>query len=205
MHMLDASVISFGPPSNIQLLNLPMFSGGTESLLRRIPPQTSGIYAFYRHMGISDAPLQAFSEINTLVESKKFADRASTIAPLYHVTISSKSKLSEGKRDRILKATEDPQFITTIKHALSLSILFQSPLYIGKAQDLRTRIDQHLESGSTLAKRLAEAEISIKKCALLILPAGDLDSGSDNEEANEDLYEEIFSRIFTPHFTLRYG
>jgi hypothetical protein len=100
------------------------------------------------------------------------------------------------------RALERPSFRATLQHTLSLSILFQTPLYVGKAANLRMRIGQHLNEGSELSSRLAEVGVAIRMSSLLLLPLAVEQAGN---EADEDLHEEIFSRLFNPLFTLRYG
>ena len=149
------------------------------------------------------------------------------LAPYYQVSIASKSGFSESKRRDLSKAVKNKDFKETLQFCLDWSILLQAPLYIGKSIDLRSRISQHLKSGSDLRNRLSEAKIPLDNCQLLIVPLGDSDSLSttnlseleethdaspeissldaEKEWVDEEIFEEIFSRLFNPSFTIRLG
>ncbi len=200
--MLNDPVIHFGPPSNLLLINMGKINGGNHSVLRRVPDETPGIYAFYRSLSITEEPEAAMHDILRNIEAKKFADRSGNIGPIYNVTIKSHTSISDGKKRALIKALARPKFRATLQHTLSLSILFQTPLYIGKASNLRARIEQHLNEGSELSVRLGEVGVVIRSASLLLFP---LDDDNAGDEADEELHEEIFSRLFNPLFTLRYG
>lgn len=109
---------------------------------------------------------------------------------------------------------------------LDNALLFQQPLYIGKATDLYLRIRNHLGEGSILRERLRIAGHNIDRCRLLIVRTSDDSSSFATETIDEDecgseffeesdsefsevdlenLLEDILSRLFLPSFTLRYG
>ncbi|HEX8705011.1 MAG TPA: hypothetical protein VF815_39630, partial [Myxococcaceae bacterium] len=52
---------------------------------------------------------------------------------------------------------------------METAILFQQPLYVGKAQNLIERIEQHLAPRSKLRSRLDDASIDIDAAKLLVL------------------------------------
>ncbi|WP_193211131.1 hypothetical protein [Luteolibacter marinus] len=162
------------------------------------------------------------------IDAPKFIERSGAIKPYYDVTIRSKSWFSDGKRDSLRTAVEDPAFRQGLISTLNLAVLLQAPLYIGKAIDLRQRIGTHLKEGSTLRERLNQASVDLDRTLLLLLPnpligldreseLADLKNEPDEEAegcleedevaptGHEELYEEIYSRLFNPQFTIRLG
>jgi hypothetical protein len=197
------------------------FNGSTEALLDRVP-RTPGIYAFFKDIELNTVnPAAFYNDLTREMLSKKFVDREGTINPLYQVTLRSKTEIPKSKLDQIRALSEHASFRTSVAQAMKLSLLFQSPLYVGKANDLRARLRQHYDPSSPLSHRLASAGTSIHKTSVVLLPvldntlnetsaAQDKDDASDDEANSDDenqneVFEEIFSRIFSPLFTIRYG
>ena len=105
---------------------------------------------------------------------------------------------------------------------LENSLIFQQPLYIGKANNIHARISDHLKGASVLRRRLNDAGHDIDNCRLLLLyirgEPSSLEVESDSIELDDDdseiegtqsttevLIEDIVSRLFLPTFTARYG
>lgn len=214
-------------PEGAILLNLGRFPGGVESALDRVPGGTAGVYSWYRSFNYPDEPESLLQQLMHDLDAPKFIERSGSIKPYYDITIKSKSWFSEAKKATLKLAVEDQIFRRGLLDTLSLSVLLQAPLYIGKAVDLRNRISTHLKEGSILRERLAQAGVSIDRTLLFIVPnpeslSGDGDQLRDvngngmsedlndlDEEppqsAHELLYEEIYSRLFNPQFTIRLG
>lgn len=196
------------------------FNGSTDALLERVP-QCPGIYAFFKDIELNtEDPTVFFEGLTREMRSKKFVDREGSINPLYHVTLRSKTDIPKSKLDQIKSLSEDSSFRKSVTQALKLSLIFQSPLYVGKAIDLRSRLRQHYDPTSPLSQRLSTAGTSLYTTTVVLLPilddtqssdlnSDDLEDESDNaQQLDEDqslIYEEIFSRIFSPLFTIRYG
>lgn len=135
------------------------------------------------------------------------------------------SETSFSKGDALKELAADPSFRQLLFMLLENSLLFQQPLYIGKATNLHSRIQSHLREGGILRERLTAAGHNINRCKLLLIHTShsisslapeDVDEkeefdsqGSEDcefsEFASERLVEDILSRLFIPSFTLRYG
>jgi hypothetical protein len=219
------AVTELKEPEGALLLNLGKFPGGPQSALERIPTGTSGVYAWFRSFDYSDNPDELFEQLMSDLRSPKFQERTGSIKPFYELTLRSQTWFSPGKMDSLKSAVHDPTFRTGLLATLKHSILLQAPLYIGKSIDLKNRIAAHLTEGSILCKRLADANVEMKRTLLFIIPNhlnGDLvdqdtesetgldsslkmDAETADETPYELIYEEIYSRLFNPLFTIRIG
>ena len=209
------------------VMNLALFPAGSETCINYIPSGLGGIYAWFRNYKYSEDPDALYEQILADCERPKFAERTGIISPYYHVGIRSYGKLSEGKAEKLKEALRNPDFRQHFHYAIGNSILFQSPLYVGKAFDLRTRIKQHLMPNSILRSRLGDIGIPIDDCILMVCPlwnshnslneklfGEDIEQDSEEEQDTaderprsgyEDLFEEIFSRLFSPQFSIKLG
>jgi hypothetical protein len=202
------------------LYRLHLFSNNPAAVLDRIPDATPGIYAWFRHFTFSNEPSRLYEQILSETQFQKFASRSGVISPYFHVTVASQSRFSENKKEALKEFVQVPSNNEALISALNNSIFFQSPLYIGKAENLRQRIFNHMQPDSILSTRFRDYGIDILSSNLLIIPApvaqscfeksqsSDIES-MQNREAycmeNEVLLEEIFSRLFHPQLTLRIG
>ena len=207
--MLNKPVVVLNSAAGIFVLNLTLFAS-VAAALHRIPDDTPGIYAWYRYFHYPDNPDTFFESVLSDIEQKKFIDRNALVPPHFEVTIASHAAFSPSKREALQKALKVDSFRNDLRQALSYGILFQTPLYIGKAQHLRKRIQQHMESDSPLRTRLQLVGIDIRRCSLVFIPTNppaDAPSvpAEAEETAAEALYEEVFSRLFNPHFSIKYG
>jgi len=221
------AVTELREPEGALLLNLGRFPGGVISALDRIPSALPGVYSWFRAFDYSDNPKLLLQQLMHDLTAPKFIERSGSIKPYYDITIRSKSWFSDAKIGDLKLALEDPVFRRGLLETLSLSVLLQAPLYIGKAVDLRKRISRHLKEGSILRERLSQAGVTIDRTLLFIVPnlecirantdqipqaqndefpeyLDDLDE-DDPQPPYELLYEEIYSRLFNPQFTIRLG
>jgi hypothetical protein len=201
------AAISLSSPEGTLLLNVPLFPTGYKSALERIPEER-GVYAFFPFRKYSEDPEKLFEEIIYDIERKKFADRSSSLAPYYKMTLSSQTSISTAKEPKLKKALHNKSFRNDILDVLGNSLLFQSPLYLGKAKNLKSRINQHFDINSPLRNRLDEAGYDIEKTTVIIIPtinSRDADQESLAAGDYEALTEEVLSRIFQIHFTIRVG
>ncbi len=189
------------------LINFPLFPTGYATAFDRITTQ-NGVYAFFPFRTYPDNPEKLMEMILSEIHRKKFADRAADLAPYYGITLKSRTDFSSSKKPMLLKALHNPAFRREILEILDNSLLFQSPLYVGKSKNIRARIQQHFGDASDLRERLSEAGYLIEKTSLLVLPLSHA-AISDEETAThndfESIAEEILSRLFHVHFTLRLG
>lgn len=211
---LSAPVIPLKDREGAFLINLPLFRGNTSAILDRIPPATSGIYAWFRHYQFSDDDQVFLDELIAEVEKPKFYPRTGHVRPYFGVRIESHSRMSDLKKRQLRAAFEREGFVSELRASLQASLLFQTPLYIGKSRDLRRRVDQHLSPTSDLRNRLRAVSTELEATLLLLIPVqtdfSDQVSSTEGEDfapddPTEDVYEEVFSRLFLPQFTIRLG
>ena len=137
-----------------------------------IPSATQGIYAWFRSFHYPDDPELLFQKLVEDIERPKFSERIGIINPYYEIGVRSFGKVSDGKRGRLKEALTNPSFRDELKQAIGNSILFQSPLYVGKSSNLRSRVEQHLALGSPLRSRLESVGIELDNSLLMICPLG---------------------------------
>jgi hypothetical protein len=192
-------------PEGAFILRLGAFPSGPLSAIDRIPDNIPGIYAFYKTFNY---PISQAGFVNALykdLEAPRFPSRSGSVKPYYKVTISSLVGYSDGKADRINEALKRESFRKNLQKTLNQALLLQAPLYVGKSNDLRRRITQHLEPDSELSVRLTAHEITQNRLALLLIPTTEYESDSPPTVKDEELFEEIFSRLFSPMLNLRLG
>lgn len=200
---------------------------GNVSILSRIPNNIGGVYAWYRRFEIEpnavNDPDIFVNYILKELNKDHSASRETRLPPIYKIKLEPDTCFS---KELLLKElATDSSFRELLFMLLSNSLIFQQPLYIGKAKNLYSRIRSHLSEGSILRERLATAGHKINRCRLLIIHtsssnsnivADDMNEDNDldnefNEEseyselATDTLVEDILSRLFLPSFTLRYG
>ncbi len=202
----DQAIISLGDKDEpwAQLFKFSHFPAGPKDAVERMPENTPGVYFWFRTYDYPDSPNEFWESLTADISKKKFPARSGTVAPYLDVTIESKTRLPAGKSKDIKLAIEHDSFRKQLTTILGFSVLFQTPLYIGKSEDLRKRTLEHLEYGSSLSTRLEEAEINIEETCLLIVPVEPLPKDLKGFDS-EILFEEVFSRLFQPHFNLRIG
>lgn len=207
------------------ILDLRQIRGGTSAVLRRIPANIPGIYAWYRSFVLpstdTTSPDEFARALIQLATSPHCADREARLPPTLRVLLQSHQTMSEKKQRAVLTYCRSSSFRHLVSDLLHMSILFQQPLYVGKATNLACRIEQHLSLRSPLRQRLDAAGISLDSTKLLFLaldeavsielPSIDPADVDDNEDIPsselpvELVMEELLSRLFHPSFTIRYG
>lgn len=204
---------------NVLLYDLALMRG-TSAILSRIPENIGGVYAWYRRFEITPAARDDSKVFVTSILNELYKDncapRETRLPPSHKIIL--QAETSFYKESSLEKLSAIPSFRELILMLLENSILFQQPLYIGKATSIYTRIRSHLYEGSTLRERLDAAGHSIDRCRLLVIETSDsvsslfADDDDDDdfdkefsEAEPEKLVEDILSRLFLPSFTLRYG
>ena len=196
---------------------------GTPAILSRIPDNMSGVYAWYRNFQLDasaiDNPDVFVSNILEELFKPHCATRNIFFPPSYKVIIQPETIFSQRKQDALKQYANNLYFREFLIATLNNCLLFQQPLYIGKATNLKNRISNHLSIKSVLRERLKDAEHDIERCRLLILGCPknlnyltseniDLEEEKESELsqlAPEALIEDILSRLFLPSFTIKYG
>lgn len=202
---LSQAITYLTEPADAYILSFDKFPGGPTDAIQRIPDEQAGIYFWFRTFNYPSDEMGFSNALRRDLNAPKFPVRAGHIRPYYEVTVASASQMSARKENALGKALKDVSFRTHIRQLLNHSIILQAPLYIGKSQNIRRRISDHLADDSILSKRLAEHNLDITDTVLLVIPMDDgVNLNLDNME-DEMLYEEIFSRLFNPTFNLRIG
>ena len=196
---------------------------GVSAILSRIPDNTSGVYAWYRNFKIdsdvSNNPETFVSLVLQELYKPHCVTRETRLPPSHRLIIKPETVFSARKQQALHYHAANPYFRELVISLLHNCILFQQPMYIGKALNLRSRISNHLGIESVLRERFADAEHNIEQCRLLILssPQKITCNTSEDIEAEEDfesefsylepeaLIEDILSRLFLPSFTINYG
>ena len=190
-------------PPHFSTIDLSGIVGGASAAIRRIP-QEPGVYAFFRQLKISNQQdADAFvDEVLALSSQPAANNHTARCGPLHNVGLSSSSTLSSRKEAQLRELSNDSSFRKHLATTLSACTMLQAPLYVGKADQLRNRINSHLDPTSDLSTRLREVGIYIDKCVLAYTLIDDVVSLPDSSLF---LYEEIISRICRPGFVLRIG
>jgi hypothetical protein len=189
----------------MHLLDIGATRGTTEDVVARIPA-VPGVYAWFKRieLRLPDAsPAEFFEALRVASCSPHMPKLSAQIGPVHAVRLNSSRKLGESTSAQLRKLCESREFRAYIYGLLSQPHFLNSPLYIGKADDLRQRAKSHLDGSSGLLERLSEAQIDIRRCYLGWTPTPDME-----ELANfgvSRVVEDLVSQIFTPPFTLRYG
>ncbi|MGK7949491.1 MAG: GIY-YIG nuclease family protein [Xenococcaceae cyanobacterium] len=196
---------------------------GVSAILSRIPDNMSGVYAWYRNYQIDasaiDNPDIFVSRILEELNKPHCVTRETRISPSYKLILKPETIFSQRKQEALKQYANNFFFREFLITLLNNCLLFQQPLYIGKASNLRNRIKNHLRIESVLRERLQDAKHDIEQCRLLILGCSEhiRNSTSENIEIEEDdnsessqleseqLIEDILSRLFLPSFTINYG
>ena len=198
---------------------------GVSAILNRIPDNMSGVYAWYRNFNVDPAaynnPEIFISIVLQELQKPHCVTRETRLPPSYKLTIKSDTEriLSNKKQEALEYYAGDPQFRKQLINLLNNCLLFQQPLYIGKASNLRNRISNHLSVDSKLKRRLEDAEHNLEQCRLLILECSESIYGrtfnnvilKDKNESEfsqlepEALIEDILSKLFLPSFSINYG
>ena len=193
------------------------------AILNRIPDNMSGVYAWYRNFNMDatahNNPEAFVSSILKELYKPHCVTKETRLPPSYRLIVKPETILSQRKQEALRYYADNPHFRVLLITLLNNCLLFQQPLYIGKAINLRTRIGNHLSIESVLRERLKDAEHNLEQCRLLILGCSesinystfefeDIEKGNESEFSHlepEALIEDILSRLFLPTFTINYG
>lgn len=213
------------------MIDLRKLRGGPEAVLSRIPKDTPGVYAWYRSIVLPDAEAtsaEVFSKaVVDAATAPHCAERGARLPPAHEILLRPFQIVSARKQRALTAYCRSPAFRRMLAQLMETAILFQQPLYVGKAQNLIERIEQHLAPRSKLRSRLDDAGIDIDAAKLLVLTlessvyeglpdvtltevvepdeAASTDTESDQQLPIELVMEEVLSRLFLPSFTMRYG
>ncbi len=211
---------------NVLLYDLAQMRGNN-ALVSRIPENVGGVYAWYRRFELKPTarhdPEVFTASILDELSKDHCAPREARLPPSHRIRLQSETSFT--KEGVLKELAVDPSFRQLLFMLLDNSLIFQQPLYIGKATNLHSRIRSHLREESLLRERLRVAGHNINRCRLLLIHTSystsifasdraDEEDDFDNQAsedceisdlASERLVEDILSRLFLPSFTLRYG
>lgn len=210
---------------SIVLLSLSHLQGGDETVLQRIPA-AAGIYAWYQTIEL-DPQSHLGDQVRRLIRAPHSVSRSANMQPNYRVELHPFTRLPR-KKDAELDDTlaSDADFRDGLFLAAANAILFQRPLYIGKARVLRKRVATHLRPNSKLSRRFKASGINLRECRLLFIvlepraddqsyedepssyesqPEEGDDGETEDQTDSELMLEDVLSRLFHPSHTVRYG
>jgi len=145
-----------------------------------------------------------FDGILSLIEQSYHEKSKSFLGLFFDTTIALSSKPLPDKKNELLEkliSNDVSNNYKNIKSLLGIISENQQPLYIGKANKLADRINQHLNGNSSdLKDRLKIYNIDIESCILNYHYVDD----NLNDDTNL-LFEDIITRILKPGFVRRIG
>ncbi len=178
---------------NVTIHVVPMvkYLGGAQSVLDYLLPEIPAVYVWtidlHRLRDLS--PDRAPCQLGMLIASSRrtFTDR---IGPYYQASLQDSprplSSNKESKLESIMLAERQ-----AASWILLSATIFQRPLYVGQASNLRQRIRQHVDAGSRLRSYLTEAGLTIDECCLTYLQLPEsfaaLSATDEDEESEGEL------------------
>ncbi|MFN9705104.1 MAG: GIY-YIG nuclease family protein [Planctomycetota bacterium] len=204
---------------SITLYDLRNLPRSAESLLPLIPIDQGGVYTFFMPLepdGIdSMAPAAIADAVADRIAMPRHSERIGRIAPGHEVKLRSQIELPKAKKLALAAHLQAPGFRSFLRTVMTFDYIFSAPLYIGKADNFRNRIRQHLDGSSGLRQELGDHGIALAgtKMLLLSVPGSEtlLDAQGRQETESEDcveanqLLEDVLSRLALPGFTKRIG
>lgn len=130
--------------------------------------QEPAIYAWFRSYdnlyNQNDAD-KLYKDITDMLNAKLSARFKGKLGYLYELQVQEISDALTPKKKALLKdMCRDRTERDELVHIINMASDFQSPLYVGKAINLRKRIGEHCEGQSALISRLEEAGIDLDRC-----------------------------------------
>jgi hypothetical protein len=109
------------------------------------------------------------------------------------------NKLSKKKEPLAAAVAKTPARRQGFAYALLVSSIFQAPMYVGKADDLRGRIKDHRDGLTGFAKRVAKYNLMPDELVVAFVPFDNLPNRTN------ELLEYIITVLATPPFVKRRG
>jgi hypothetical protein len=189
----------------VQVVECAKINGGTRPILEKVP-DTAGVYAWFKSFSPPDphtaTPDEFFQYLIKETSLPHFIPRSAPIRPVYRVKLSSHRQYSEAKSALLRSLCNEAGFRKFIADLLrERGLIFQQPLYIGKADPLRGRVEAHLTGRTPLLRRLDTVGINLLCCTLVYVEVPTFVTDLDTSLQ----IEELLSKLFCPPFTVRYG
>ena len=180
---------------------------GVSAILNRIPDNMPGVYAWYRNfnmdINVQNNPEAFVSDILKELYKPHCITRETRLPPSYKLIVKPETVLSQRKQEALKYYAANPYFRELLITLLNNCLLFQQPLYIGKAINLRTRISNHLAVESILRERLKDAKHNLEQCKLLILGFSENLNYFNPETVEIEENETEFSQLEHSHHHLQ--
>ncbi len=169
------------------------------------------VYAWYRSFNNlidCDTAENFLLAIDSYFDAKVSDKFNGKLGYLYDITIQeSGGSLSEKRYNLLKKIAQKPNKREILSKILKDAELLQSPLYVGKAINLRKRIGDHISGYSELLNRFENAGINFRQCVLRYkyIDISDLEMLNDDAEEAVYLVEEILTRLSPAAFVRKPG
>jgi hypothetical protein len=164
-------------------------------------PKKPGVYSWYRRLSVDDVSpadfkktLAARMHTNTVLPTF-----LGTSGP-YAVGLSpNKNKLSPKKEPLADAVAKTLRRRSRFAHALLVASIFQAPMYVGKADDLRVRIKDHCDGNTGFSKRMTKRNLMPNELVVAFISFDSLPARTN------ELLEYVITILATPPFVKRRG
>lgn len=173
------------------------------------------VYAWYRTLRFGECisdPDRLIEHIEELLDANLSDTFSGKVGSLYSVQVNEKAKsLSDVKRNTLSKLASHVDGREYLEEILSSATFLQAPLYVGKANKLKSRIEEHVTGKSGLMERFENAGIKPSSCILRYryFSKEELDLATRLSECGDEhiilLIEELISKLSPAAFVRRHG
>jgi hypothetical protein len=173
-----------------------------------------GVYAWYRgfsRLRESTTKEEFICMFSEMAESRLSDRFTGKLGYLYELSIQEHGGgLSKKRMEHLERLASEEAARSCLIAMLESTTFMQSPLYIGKAINLRSRMADHVEGYSDLEARLTDAGIKMTDCLVRYkyVDFDEIDKLSIKEDGHDDvvlLIEEILTRFSPAAFVRRPG
>lgn len=176
-------------------------NGGAATAAQRLP-QCPAIYAWFRDLSFQASDDDLAQAIVHAIGSPAAVSHTRPVGPLHQVTLTATSRLPDGKTAALCEMCQVDQWRTHLRAILTRATILQAPLYVGKANNLRSRFLQHIDPLSDLAVRLRGANVDIGRS---VFAYSLIDGPSAKDDQHLLVIEDVLTRLCRPGFVLRPG
>jgi hypothetical protein len=183
-------------------------------------PASPGVYAWFYPLRVTSPDLGVFLEDIGKVFTfdarangparLAFADRIAWETVSLDLALNpANPPLPSAERETWRQAAANPDVFERLRRVVMKGSLFMPPLYVGKAQLLNVRCQQHLAGGSDFSRRFAAfaEQASLATTNIEDLLFGCIKTNSDeathDDSALEGILEEILKRACRPRYSVR--
>jgi hypothetical protein len=164
-------------------------------------PTKAGVYSWYRRLSVDELTTVAF---NTSIESRMHANTVlptfvGSSGPYAVVLQPDKTALTPAKMAIANAVGTTLEQRSRFAHALLIASVFQAPMYVGKADDLRVRIKNHRDGITGFAKRIAPHNLMPNELVVAFVAFDNLPPKTN------ELLEYVLTILATPPFVKRRG